>query len=330
MDMMPPDDPALLIPPAALARTPRVGLINNMPDPALARTEQQFRGLLSAALGGHAVELVMVTLPQIARADWAARHVAETYLDVAAFQAADLDAVVVTGAEPRAARLCDEPYWAALTALFDWIEESRMPAAYCCLAAHAAVLHRDGIERRPLAAKCSGVFPHRAVPGHPFSRDLDPVHVLPHSRWNEITEADLAAHGYATLSRSDAVGVGAFARAGGGVELFFQGHPEYASTTLLREYRRDVRRYLTREREVYPEPPFDSIHGEALAAFAAFRERALRQRDAALFEEFPAFTVADARASPWRPAATRIYGRWLEAALPGVGARAGALETVGE
>lgn len=296
--------------------TLRIGVINNMPDPALRRTEQQLRSLLGAALGEVPVDLVLVTLPQIQRSDWAARHVAESYRSVEDFVSTDLDAVIVTGAEPRAARLQDEPYWSGLTALFDWIEEARLPAAYCCLAAHAAVLHRDGIERRRLAQKCFGIFEHHPVIGHGFVRDAEASHVLPHSRWNEITEDDLVAHGYAILSRSDAVGVGAFAGGPAGRDLYFQAHPEYSSTTLLREYRRDVRRFLTRERDTYPEPPFHGINETTLAVFEAFRLRALRDRGEALFEEFPAFDMTDARALPWRPAGATIYRNWLIEAVP--------------
>lgn len=311
--MGPPLDDAIRTDDAPIGSTEaalRIGLINNMPDPALRRTEQQFRSLLGAATDTP-ISLVLVTLPEIVRSDWAAEHVAEFYVGVEAFQASDLDAVIVTGAEPRAKELSDEPYWRALTGLFDWIEDTQLPAAYCCLAAHAAVLHRDGIRRRPLPQKCFGIFEHAPADNHPFTVGAEPSHVLPHSRWNEITETDLVAHGYTLLSRSDEVGVGAFARPDGGRELFFQGHPEYGGTTLLREYRRDVRRFLTGERDTYPEPPFHGINKSTLAVFEEFRERAFRERGEALFEAFPAFDMSDARALPWRPAAALIYGNWL-------------------
>ena len=37
--------------------------------------------------------------------------------------------------------------------------------------------------------------------------------------------------------------------------LFLQGHPEYEAGTLLREYRRDIARFLRGEREHYPAVP---------------------------------------------------------------------------
>ena len=34
--------------------------------------------------------------------------------------------------------------------------------------------------------------------------------------------------------------------------VHFQGHPEYGAQTLLKEYRRDIKRFLRGERETYP------------------------------------------------------------------------------
>ena len=65
--------------------------------------------------------------------------------------AAGMDALIITGAEPRAEAICDEePYWPALTRLIDWAEIGTISTLFSCLAAHAAVLHLDGIKRRPL------------------------------------------------------------------------------------------------------------------------------------------------------------------------------------
>ena len=48
------------------------------------------------------------------------------------------------------------------------------------------------------------------------------------------------------LTRSDEAGVGLFAKTQGSLFFFVQGHPEYEAETLLREYRRDIGRYLRR------------------------------------------------------------------------------------
>ena len=62
------------------------------------------------------------------------------------------------------------------------------------------------------------------------------------------TRRALADCGYRILTRSAAAGVDMFARQDKSFHLFLQGHPEYEAKTLLREYRRDVGRYLRRER----------------------------------------------------------------------------------
>ena len=59
-----------------------------------------------------------------------------------------------------------------------------------------------------------------------------------------MRERDLAAKGYSVLTRSDEAGVGLFAKDNNSLFLFVQGHPEYEAETLLREYRRDIGRYL--------------------------------------------------------------------------------------
>src|SRR6185437_3300038 len=99
-----------------------------------------------------------------------------------------------------------------------------------------AVLHRDGIERRPLAEKCFGVFECARAGGDALLADA-PAHLrVPHSRHNGLDEAELSAAGYRILTRSATAGADIFARQERSLFLFFQGHPEYDATSLLREY----------------------------------------------------------------------------------------------
>ena len=72
---------------------------------------------------------------------------------------------------------------------------------------------------------------------------------IPHSRGNDLAERDLKAAGYRILTRAPVAGVDMFARQEGSFHLFFQGHPEYEPATLLREYRRDIGRFLRGERD---------------------------------------------------------------------------------
>ena len=135
-----------------------IGLVNNMPDAALQATERQFATLLDAAAGDRPVRLRLYAMPAIERGPEAAAHIAAHYASSDALGRAPLDALIVTGCEPRAQHLADEPYWPSLTRIIDWAAGNTVSTLWSCLAAHAAVLHLDAIERQRLPAKRSGLF----------------------------------------------------------------------------------------------------------------------------------------------------------------------------
>ncbi|ACL58259.1 homoserine O-succinyltransferase MetA [Methylobacterium nodulans] len=290
-----------------------VGLLNNMPDAALAATERQFERLV----GGRA-RLLRFHLPEIARGPQALDFLAPRSAPAEAMESAGLDALIVTGCEPRAANLRDEPYWTALTRAIDWARDHTASTLFSCLAAHAAVLHLDGIERRRLARKCSGVFVCRALAGHPLLAGLPGTVAIPHSRWNALPETDLAAAGYAVLTRSDEAGVDLFVKPGRSLLVFLQGHPEYDADSLAREYRRDLARFRAGERPDRPDLPahyFDAAVAASLDASAADPQA----------DEPPAIEApAD---PPWPGIAEALFANWLalvaarrsaRAAAPGV------------
>jgi homoserine O-succinyltransferase len=92
--------------------------------------------------------------------------------------------------------------------------------------------------------------------------------------------------------------------------LFVQGHLEYDPAALFREYRRDIRRYISGERDRYPEMPRGYFDEDAAAALAAFRQQALGNRGIDLHESFPSITEGKP-AHAWREPAVRIYANWL-------------------
>jgi homoserine O-succinyltransferase len=225
-----------------------------------------------------------------------------------------LDGLIVTGTEPCAASLQDEPYWPALSRLVDWARGNTTSAVWSCLAAHAAVLHADGIARQPLENKLSGVFDCEAVADHPLLAAVAPRLRVPHSRLNDLPEAALRACGYRGLSRSATAGVDAFLKEDedSSLFLFFQGHPEYDADSLLREYRRDVGRFLRGERATYPEPPQDYFNSTATFLADDFRMRAMGERRGDLVGDFPMEPLAAAIENTWRNAAVGLYRNWID------------------
>src|SRR5690242_2449889 len=137
-----------------------IGLVNNMPDAALETTEWQFAQLLTAASTSttYDVQLRLFSFPELIRSEAARAYVAEHYESIDNLWLGEFDGLIVTGAEPRTAALPDEVYWPSLTRLVEWASASATPVVWSCLAAHAAVLYLNGIERRRLGEKISGVF----------------------------------------------------------------------------------------------------------------------------------------------------------------------------
>ena len=93
--------------------------------------------------------------------------------------------------------------------------------------------------------------------------------------------------------------------------VFFQGHPEYEETTLLREYRRDVGRFLRGQQAHYPTLPQGYFPPAALELLSAFETRARAAPDAELLADFPLTPIAATLTNTWSAGATGIYRNWL-------------------
>jgi homoserine O-succinyltransferase/O-acetyltransferase len=304
-----------------------IGLVNNMPDSALEATERQFTALLEAAAGTRPLTLRLSSLPELPRSPEALSRIAREYWPLEELLAGRPDALIVTGTEPRAAQLAEEPYWGSLGALLDWARAHTATSIWSCLAAHAVVEILDGIRRQRLAEKRSGVYAHSILGGHALLGGVSTPLMMPHSRWNELPPDALRAAGYTLLSWSAETGADAFVREDRGLLLFFQGHPEYEATTLLREYRRDVGRYLNGQQPHYPTVPCGYFSGEAAAALSLFREQALATRTPALLEHFPFAAISASLESRWHAPAVAIYRNWLSV-VAGAPEPASVVETV--
>jgi homoserine O-succinyltransferase/O-acetyltransferase len=289
-----------------------IGLINNMPDAAFEATERQFAELIREAAPSRVVLLKLFVIPQVPRGEDMRRALVGKYRDIAELWDTPLDGLIVTGTEPRAKNLKDEPYWQDLSAVVDWARDYTASTIWSCLAAHAAVLHTDGIERRALPKKQFGVFDCRLAADHPMTQHFPEPLWVPHSRYNDLPEEALQSAGYKILTRSVVAGVDAFAKQDGSFFLYFQGHPEYDGDSLFREYRRDVTRFLNGERESYPGLPENYFDDVATALAETFEERAVAHRRVELAAEFPNGALETGLQNSWRPAALGVYEKWVE------------------
>jgi homoserine O-succinyltransferase len=289
-----------------------VGLVNNMPDTALEATEAQFARVLSAAAGSLPVRLRFYFLPEVPRGAAGHAHVnGDRYWSIEELQQDPPDALIVTGTEPVAPLLSDEPYWERLRELLQWAQANTTSSIWSCLAAHAAVELLDGVRRRRLGNKRCGVFAHDSLPDQPLLKGVAaPLHT-PHSRWNELPVDALREAGYTIVSASAESGADMFTKQTSSLLVFFQGHPEYEETTLLREYRRDVGRFLRGQQAHYPTLPHGYFGAAALELLSAFETRARAAPDAQLLPDFPLSPIAATLRNTWSAGATGIYRNWL-------------------
>ena len=286
-----------------------VGLVNNMPDAAMRATELQFARLLKDAAGNLDVRLRLFSLRSIARDEQARSRMAGFYDDAAFLQAANIDALIVTGAGPVADDLRNEPYRKELAALIDWAGMGTVSTLFSNSAAHAAILHMDGIACRPLPAKLSGIYGSARVEDDPLFFNTAAIAPVPHSRRNDVAESDLLARGYRVLARLDSKDGGAvdiFTREPPGYSrfVFLQGHPEYDPGTLGREYLRDMGRFLqgeTDERPSVPEHYFDRATENRLAGIAD-------KSDLSLYREV---VLGALPRQIWRSNTVRLFSNWL-------------------
>ena len=295
-------------------RVPVVAFVNNTADRALGNTERQFLGLLRSALVGRDIHVAFYTCPEIRRATRPVSAHGEPYQDIRHLYETRPDALIVTGMEPQACSLPDEPVFRSLGRLAEWAEDQAILPHY----GHAWRRMRrfctaTGFRGCACGKSCPACSPVTFEnTAHPLAAGLPTQLSSPHSRFHTLPAAALRAAGYDILSRSEVTGVDVFAKNRGAPWLFFQGHPEYDAETLLLEYRRDVRRYLLGASEHYPSTPQKFFDGRTEEALASMR-RDGRHEIAALQ------SVLD-RAQPmpraaWHTTARLLYANWLDLAM---------------
>lgn len=288
-----------------------IALINNMPDAALEDTELQFFELLDIASGDMPVVIKLYSLTGVPRADRGQRHLNSFYWDFNDLWNARFDGVIVTGTEPHQPDLRDEPYWGLMAKVFDWAEQNTSSTVLSCLAAHASVLHCDGISRHRLPDKQFGVFESAKTCDHPLLNGIPGSLRFPHSRWNEVRENELTAAGYLVLTKSVTAGVDLFAKKKKkSLFVHFQGHPEYSAQTLAKEYRRDIKRFLRGERETYPSMPHGYFGASSARLLESYRENAVRDRREEMIESFPESVVSELQ-NGWKASSICVYRNWL-------------------
>jgi homoserine O-succinyltransferase len=290
-----------------------IGVLNMMPDAALAATERQFFRLVGESNPIAQFYLHPFTLQELPRAEPARAHIERYYDSFEQICAEGLDALIITGANVTHPDLSQEPFWEPLRAVFDWAQENVTSVLCSCLATHAALQFQHGQKRRALPAKCWGVFPHRVIRKmHPLVNDVNTQFDVPHSRFNNISAAQFREAGLHVLVESADAGVHLAVSADGFRVVYFQGHQEYDTVSLLKEYKREVQRFSAGERSAYPPFPENHFRPREQAILNEYRQRLATARAAGdPVPEFPEQLVAGCIDNTWHDTAEGIVGNWI-------------------
>lgn len=285
-------------------REMHIGLLNMMPDSALEATERQFFRLIGESNKIAQFYVHPFTLPQIQRGEEARAHIERYYESFEDIKKNGLDALIITGANVSAPALEQNDFWKPLQEVMDWAWQNVTSTMTACLATHAVMQFKYGQHRMPLAHKHTGIFKSRVRErAHPLVRGMNTVFDVPHSRHNTLSWEQFEQAGMRILVNSFEGGVHLATSADGFRLVCFQGHQEYDTVSLLKEYRRDLVLYFKGDLADMPPMPAHYFSSEALELI----ERYLRDPSS----PFPENEIAEHIENTWRDSARAIIGNWI-------------------
>lgn len=290
-----------------------IGLLNMMPDAALEATERQFFRLIGEANQIAQFYMHPFSIGSLPRGKAGQAHVQKYYETFDQIKDQGLDALIITGANVVGQELSSQPFWEPLIEVIDWAHDNVTSTLCSCLATHAVMEFRYGKKRRPLGFKRWGVYSHRVMDrSHPLMTGVNTRFDVPHSRFNQIDREQFEAAGLHVLVESKEAGVHLAVSEDRFRIVFFQGHPEYDLISLLKEYKREVNRFVAGERADYPPFPENYFTEQAEAILDEHRERVVNAlSSAAPVPEFPENLVYPCLDNTWHDSAEAVLNNWI-------------------
>jgi homoserine O-succinyltransferase len=290
-----------------------IGLLNMMPDAALSATERQFFRLIAESNPIAQFFVHPFTIDALPRSDSAQQHIDQYYETFDQVREQGLDALIISGANVVGSELSAEPFWDSLIEVTDWAHDNVTSTLCSCLATHAVLEFRFQQKRATQESKKWGVFEHRVIDQrHPLVADIDTRFDVPHSRWNTVFPEQFEAAGLKILVTGDDGCVHLATSSDGFRSVFFQGHPEYDTISLLKEYKREIHNYTIGASPVYPPLPEHYFGKFEAAIMSEYQTRinAAMQKKADL-PEFPEALIFNHLDNTWHDTACAVVGRWI-------------------
>ena len=290
-----------------------IGLLNMMPDKALEATERQFLRLVGESNQIAQFYVHPFTLKELVRSEAGAAHVKQYYIDIDEIKEKGLDALIITGANVIGSELSKQAFWTPLKAFTDWAYDNVTSTLCSCLATHALLEFRYGLKRRPLPNKRWGVYPHHVVDkSHPLVLGVNTRFDVPHSRFNQVDRAQFEKASLEILVESEEAGVHMAVSEDGFRIIFCQGHPEYDANSLMKEYKREIGRYLFEDLKTYPPKPKNYFNKLNCAILDEYQDRAVNARSKSLTApEFPEHLLESTLDNTWHDSAEAVINNWI-------------------
>lgn len=286
----------------------RIGVIDLMPPASGGTAQQQFLELVHSALVGASLRCQLVPIPCASEPVFVPQP--KTKIDWR--KLVNLDAMIITGTEPQSTDLADDPSLAIVEQLIEAVSEKLTSTIFSCFSAHAAINILYSTPRDILGEKHCGVFRHYICDyDNPLTYGLDGEVWAPHSRWNRIDEKYLIAAGAVPLILETDQDWHLASSADGLKYIFVQGHPEYRTDMLFREYRRDVRRFISGETDHYPTVPTSYFDNDSVEQLLDFQKKAIRCSGLGIMDSFPGAAVVKRLRNTWTNTAQVIMKNWL-------------------
>ncbi len=214
-----------------------VGILNLMPNKI--ETEIQILRLLSNTPLQINIDLIRID-------NQAPKNTPQSHMDTFYHLFDDIahkkyDGLIVTGAPLAHLDYDQVKYWDRMQTVLDWARRHVQSTLFSCWAAHAAMFHFYGKNRKLKNDKLTGVFAHQVQDSHDeLMRGFDPEFYAPHSRYGEIAiDIYQQVPGLKVLASSEKTGAYLVATEDKRL-VFVTGHPEYDPETLDQEYHRDL------------------------------------------------------------------------------------------
>lgn len=290
-----------------------IGLLNMMPDAALWATERQFLRLVGSCNRIAQFYVHPFTFAEIPRGENARAHIEKYYRDFDQLKGEGLDALILSGANPAEPDISQEPFWEPLEKVVRWARDNVCSVMCSCLATHAIVQLFWNFERYPLPQKRWGVYSNRITSqNHPLIANINTRFDAPHSHVYEVNTEQFKKAGLWVLAASEQADLHLGVSPDGLRFVFFQGHPEYDSISLLKEYRREVDRFIAGIRDHYPPFPENYFYGGALNLLSEYKQQVTAAGgDYAGLPEFPEDEVLKWIDNTWTDTGKAIINNWL-------------------